>query len=268
MRLIFLTLFLTAALVSPGGATIPVVDYSSILHNLVAQVRNYAQYLQQTENEFMMLENQTTQIVNQVTALRRFGDPSYYVGLLHLEDFTATASNLSQGVGQTLGQFRQTADGVMALGYTANGLYSNLTNTVDRFGNRVQYTADSFRKFGAVSQMYESYDGSLRTYNGQIASLERQLTETEQKSNASSTQMESDKYHTLVGGIHAQMDTLGTRTVLKGQQLIIQHYMNQSDAARVQEAQRQQQIQERQTDLQHEAAGLSTWIGGEPETGN
>jgi Mg2+ and Co2+ transporter CorA len=268
MRLIFLTLFLTAALVSPGGATIPVVDYSSIFHNIVAEVRNYAQYIQQTENGLLQIENQVTMITNQVTSLRRFGDPQFYVNLLNLSAFTATASNLSQGVGQTLGQFRQTANGVMALGYTANGLYSNLTNSVDRFGNRVQYTADSFRKFGAVSQMYESYDGALRAYNGQIASLERQLTETEQKASAASTQMESDKYHTLVDGIHTQTDALGTQTLLKGQQLIIQHYMNQSDAARTQEAQRQQLIQERQADLQHQAANLSTFIDADPGTGN
>jgi hypothetical protein len=80
--------------------------------------------------------------------------------------------------------------------------------------------------------------------------------------------MEHEKYAALVNAISAQMNALGHTTVLTGQRVTIQHYMNQSDAARVQEAQRQQLIQERQTDLQREAAGLSTWIDADPGTGN
>src|SRR5690349_24167897 len=127
MRAIVLTSFLMATSVSTGFSTIPVVDYSAIAHSIYAHAQDYLKEIESTLNQYTMIENQNSQIVNQVTqiahqvtALERFGSPSYYVNLLHLDQFTSTASSLSQGVGQTIGQFRQTADGVMALGYTPN----------------------------------------------------------------------------------------------------------------------------------------------------
>jgi hypothetical protein len=72
----------------------------------------------------------------------------------------------------------------------------------------------------------------------------------------------------MVNALSAQMNALGHRTNLTGQRVAVQHWMNQNDAARTQEAQRQQLIRERQTDLQHQAANLSTFIDADPGTGN
>jgi hypothetical protein len=256
-------LALTLALLAIGGksqAYILVEDIPNLMNTIVDQTRNYAEYVTQTLNSFTQIENQYTQIVQQATALRKVGDRSYYVGLLHLEDFMATASNLSRGVGQTLDQFRQTADGVTALGYTANGLYSNLTNTVDRFGNRVQYTADSFRKFATVNQMYQGYDRETAAYNREMASLQKQLTEAVNHASADPTTEGRARYQMQAEAIHAEIDALDGRLNAVGQRVLVQQAMNANDAARVQEAQRQQKIQERETSLQNLAHNLAGWI--------
>jgi hypothetical protein len=258
--LILISVGLVSFTCSNARAYILVEDIPNLTHNILNEIRNYAQYIQQTENGFLQIENQVTMIINQATALRREGDQSYYVGLLRLEDFMATASTLSRGVGQTLGQLRQAADGVMALGYTANGLYSNLTNTVDRFGNRVQYTADSFRKFGVVNQMYEGYDRETATYNREMASLQKQLTETVNHLNADSTTEGRARYHAQAEAIHTEIDALDGRLNAVGQRVLVQQAMNANDAARTQEAQRQQKIQERETSLQNLAHNLAGWI--------
>jgi phage shock protein A len=224
-----------------------VEDIPNLTNNAINEVKNYAQQVSQTANQVTQITNQVTQIENQVIALERFGNPQYYVNMLGLSSFMATASVLTSGIGQTVSGYRQAANGALALGYTANGLYSNLTGSLDRYGNPVRYQTDAFRKFAA-----------------QMASLQQQLTTALQNLNAASTQMETEKYAAQVNAIHAQINALTQTTNLTGQRAAVQQLSNQNDAARVQEANRQQEIQERQEDLQNEAAGFSRLIGGAP----
>jgi chromosome segregation ATPase len=243
-------------------ATMSVIDISSIAHNLSAQIANYVQYVEHTLNQLTQIENQTTQITNQVTQLRRFGDPNYYVNVLGLDSFMSTATTLTSGVGSTIAEYRQAANGVMALQYTGNGLYSNLQGTVDRWGNTVQYQPDAFRKFSAVNDMVESYNTQQQTYNAQMASLQQQLANALQKLNSAGDLVTTQKYSAQINAIHAQINALNANSSLGGQRAAIQQLSNQNDAARVQEASREQEIQERETDLQNEANGFRNLIGG------
>ena len=88
-----------------------VEDIPNLSTNIVNEVKNYAQYLSQTANQVTQITNQVTQIENQVIALERFGNPQYYVNLLGLSSFMATASVLTSGVGQTISAYRQAANG-------------------------------------------------------------------------------------------------------------------------------------------------------------
>ena len=239
-----------------------VEDIPHIVQDASNQVRNYAQYLQQTENGVTQITNQITQIENQVIALKRFGDPQYYVNLLGLASFMNTASVLTSGIGQTLSAYRQAANGLQALQYTGNGLYSNLAGSLDRYGNAVRYQPDAFRKFSTVNDMVEGYNTQQRTYNSQMASLQQQLTTALQNLNSAQDLVSTEKYSAQINAIHAQMNALGHTTHLTGQRAAVQQLSNANDAARVQEASRQQEMQERATDLQNEANGFSALIGG------
>lgn len=237
-----------------------VEDIPNLSTNIVNEVKNYAQYLSQTANQITQITNQVTQIENQVIALERFGNPQYYVNLLGLSSFMATASVLTSGVGQTISAYRQGASGLTALGYTANGLYSNLTGSLDRYGNPVRYQTDAFRKFAAVNDMVEGYNTQQRTFNAQMASLQQQLTTAMQNLNAASTQMETEKYAAQVNAIHAQINALSQTTNLTGQRAAVQQLSNQNDAARVQEADRQTLIQEHEEDVKQLATGLGGFL--------
>jgi hypothetical protein len=243
-------------------AYVLVEDIPNYAQTAVNEAKNYAQWLQQSSNQITQITNQATQIENQIIALKRFGDPAYYVNMLGLSSFMNTASVLTSGVGQVLSTYRQGANGVQALQYTGNGLYSNLTGTLDRYGNAVRYQPDAFRKFAAVHDMVEGYNTAERTYNAQMASLQQQLTTAMQNLNAASTQMETEKYAAQVNAIHAQINALSQTTNLTGQRAAIQQLSNQNDAARLQEASREQQVQERATDLEREANGFAQMIGG------
>jgi hypothetical protein len=267
--LILISVGLVSFTCSNARAYILVEDIPALTHSILNEIRNYAQYVQQTLNQFTQIENQNTmifnqgkQLVNQATALARFGDQRYYVNLLDLNGLAATASTLTNGVGRTVAEFRQAASGVEALGYTANGLYSNLTGTLDRFGNAVQYDANGFRKFGAVNDMYNAYGQETATYNREMAEQERQLMTTTQNFNAASTQMDATKYAGQIEVIKAHITALGDRLNAVGQRVVVQQAANQNDAARVQEAQRQQEIQEREADLQNYTNWAGNYIGG------
>jgi hypothetical protein len=250
------------AMGNPSDATIAVIDYTSILNNITAEAKNYLQYVTEVENSYQQIENQYTQIIGMYDQLRRFGDPAYYINLLNLNSFTSSASSLSGGIGHTVSQIEQTANGVAALGYTANGIYSNLQGMVDRFGRPVQFNQDAFRKFSTVQYGADAYDQQLRTYNTQIASLEQQLTYATNQMNADSSAEGRARYQALMEGIHAQIDALNGQTQAAAHRVLIQQAMNQNDAARTAEAERQKEAQERKADLEGEANGLSGLIWG------
>jgi hypothetical protein len=262
MKKSLLSLLVAGLMSAKAQAYVLVEDIPSLTQNGMNEVRNYAQYVQTVANQVTQIGQGVAQIQNQITALQRFGNPQYYVNMLGLSSFMNTASVLTSGIGNTLSAYRQAANGLQALGYTGNGLYSNLTGSLDRYGNPVQYQTDAFRKFAAVNDMVEGYNTQQRTFNAQMASLQQQLTTAMANLNAASTQMETEKYAAQVNAIHAQMNALTQTTNLTGQRAAVQQLSNQNDAARVQEASRQEEIQERQEDLQNEATGFSRLIGG------
>ena len=253
------TLFLPLALlllVSPLRAYVLVEDIPALTHNAINEVKNYAQYVEQTANQVTQITNQLTGLEYQIVQLERFGNPQYYVNLLGLDSFMSTASVLTSGVGQTISAYRQAANGLQALQYTGNGLYSNLTGTVDRWGNPVRYQPDAFRKFGALNDMLESYNTGQRTYDSQMASLQQQLATALQNLNSSRDLVSTEKYKGQIEAIHAQITSLASNTHLNGQRASIQQLGNQNDAARVQEASREQEIQEHEEDLRQMARGF------------
>ena len=264
MRTLILTTIASVILVSgrDAKAYLLVEDIPNLTHSITSEIQNYAQYTTQTLHQLQTVENQVVQIENQVIALERFGNPQYYVNLLNLNSFMATASNLTSGIGQTIATYRQLANGATALSYTANGLYSNLTGALDRYGNPVQYNANAFKKFAAVNNMVDAYNTQQQTYNTQMASLQQQLTVALQNLNSAPDHMSAQKYAAQVNAVSAQINALGHTTSLTGQRVAVQQLQNQNDAARVQEASREQEIQERQEDLQNEARGFSNLIGG------
>jgi hypothetical protein len=105
-----------------------------------------------------------TQELQQVTAyVKAFGDPS---SLLNITGANQLISNLRQtGVGQTIGQLHQAANGIQALQYTANGLYTNLGSTFTTPGGvHLPRAEELYRKYGAIQQSSQNFQGLLVTY--------------------------------------------------------------------------------------------------------
>jgi peptidoglycan hydrolase CwlO-like protein len=250
-KLILITILLFA---SQAHGQLIVHDAITNAQQIASELKNYAEWLQQTEN-------QVTQIENQISQIEQQGTSDYVVNRLDLNPISGTIEQLKDGIGQTLADVREAADGADALRYTASGLYSDISGMTDRFGAEVQWNLDSFRKFQSVNANVELLSTQQQAYNAQIANLQSQLATALRNLNGEHTAIETAKYASQVNAISAQMNALGHTTNATSQRLQAQQTSNANDAGRMAEAMRQREIQERTTSLQQEVQTFTNLIG-------
>jgi hypothetical protein len=262
MKRVFLVASLALMSRAPDAeAYLQVEDIPHYLLSTIQQVVNYAQYVEHSLNQLTQIANQVTQIENQVIGLKRFGDPAYYVGLLHLDQIRGSFQALGTAV-DSAGTLSSNSVGYSALGYTNFGIYPSYQGMVTKYGDPIQWEQDAFRKFGAVNGAYQQYNQGMVTYNQQLKALQDQYQALLEQYNREDNQMARQALATQMAAIKAQEDVLAHKVALQGQLLEAQHLQNQNAAALSAEAERQKMVQERATELQRAAGNLGTWIGG------
>lgn len=263
MRNIGFILIIWFLLTGRAHSYVLVEDIPNLANNLVSEVKNYAQYIEQTYNQISMLGNQVTQITNQIVQLERMGDPRTYVNMLGLDQFFSAIEQVKDGAGTTISAYRNVANGAMALGYTANGLYSDLRGRVDRYGNAVQWNTNAFRKYQSFNDMSEAYNTSERTYNTQMGTLQAELKLAITNLNRERTQIGKEAYSAQINAIAAEMNAAAHNANLSGQRATIMQAANLNDVGRMQEADRQTRAQENMESAQNLTRTLSSWISGQ-----
>jgi septal ring factor EnvC (AmiA/AmiB activator) len=223
----------------------------NIATQIAGQLRQELQHAESIAKYAEMIRKQTQQIqqltmmINQnVEQLRRIGDPNTYINMLGLDALFNEMSRIKNGIGSTVAEFQQTADGMMALKYTANGLYQDISRMPDRFGKTVQYDANSFKQFGAVQDMYRSFNTELEQANQSLAVLYQEKEQTLKQLNSAGSLIEEEKYKAKLQAVQASIDNVIARTNMAAQKVLVQHAANQNDQARMQQAMVQQRLQE------------------------
>ena len=248
-----LLLVLVAVLIvaAPAKATLVVYDPIATVQNVVQQVidrvvqaaqhaEDMAKYVQMIENQTQQIAQLTTMINQNIQQLERLGDPATYVNMLSLNTVVAEIQRTMSGVGTTIAEFQQTANGIMALKNTANGLYQDLSQLKDQFGNQVQFQPNMFMKFGMVQNMYQSFQNEMAQTNQALASLLQQKQQLLQQINGATSLIETEKLKSQLQAVEASISGATTRLNLYSQKMMVQNAANQNDAARMQEAQREQ----------------------------
>lgn len=262
----WLVLIAVLLLSGPAKATLVVFDPIATAQNVVQQVvdrvvqaaqhaEDMAKYVQMIENQTQQIAQLTTMISQNVQQLERLGNPQTYINMLSLNTIVADIQRTMNGVGTTVAEFQQTANGAMALKNTANGLYQDLSQLKDQFGNSIQFQPDAFTKFGLVQNMYQSFSTEMTQANQALANLLQQKQQILQQLNAASSLIETEKLKAELQAVEANISGATARLGVYSQKVLVQNAVNQNDAARVQEAQRQQwQQQALADDLAMQAA--------------
>src|ERR1700758_817115 len=232
-----------------GG--IPVYDAIATAQNVIQQVvdrvvqaaqhaEDMAKYVQMIENQTQQIAQMTTMISQNVQTLERLGNPQTYINMLSLNTILADIQRTMNGVGTTVAGFQQTANGFMALKYTANGLYQDLTQLKDQFGNPIQFQSNNFTRFAMVQNMYQSFNTEMTQANQALASLLQQKQQILQQLNSASSLIETEKLKSQLQATEANINNATARLNMYSQKIMVQHTANQNDIARAQEAQREQ----------------------------
>jgi hypothetical protein len=229
----------------------PIHTVLNVAQQVYGQVRQEAQHAEDITKYTSMIQkqlqqiNQLTNIIDQhVEQLRRFGNPDTYVNMLGLDDLFEEVNKMKMGVGRTVANFTETANGIAALKYTGRGLYQDVSEVPDRFGNKVQYDAERLRKFGVVQDMYEDYNNQLSAVNESFARLEDEVHNTTHQMDTAGSLVETEKLKGKLAAVQGTLDAEMQRTALAALKILVQAESNRNDQARTQEAARQRRIQE------------------------
>jgi septal ring factor EnvC (AmiA/AmiB activator) len=246
-----LVLILVASGSYSARAIISVYDAINTAENVVQQVvdrvvqaaqhaEDMAKYVQMIENQTQQIAQLTTMISQNVQTLERLGNPATYVNMLSLNTILADIQRTMNGVGTTVAGFQQTANGFMALKNTANGLYQDLTQLKDQFGNPIQFQSNKFTEFAMVQNMYQSFNTEMSQANQALAGLLQQKQQLLQQLNSASSLIETEKLKSQLQAVEANISNATARLNMYSQKIVVQQAANQNDAARVQEAQSEQ----------------------------
>ncbi len=253
-RFIRLILLLGSLSASGRASTVvhdPIHTVLNVAQQVYGQIRQEAQHAEDVSKYATMIQkqleqiNQLTSIVNQdLEQLRRFGNPNTYVNMLSLDDLFDEVNKLKTGVGKTVADFNEAANGIAALKYTGQGLYQDFSELPDKFGQKVQYQTGVFKKFGMVQEMNDDYNRQLSTVNQSFLRLEDEVHNTAQQINGAGSLVETEKLKAKLQAVQGTLDTNMHRASLAALKVLVQGEVNRNDQARAQEASRERRIQE------------------------
>jgi hypothetical protein len=246
---------------APGRASTvvhdPIHTVLNVAQQLYGQVKQEAQHLEDITKYTTMIQkqleqiNQLTNIVNQdIEQLRRFGNPDTYIHMLGLDELLEEVDKVRTGVGRTVADFRETVNGIAALKYTGQGLFQDLSELPDKFGQKVRYEAESFKKFGMVQDMNDDYNTQLSGVNQSFNRLENEVHNTAQQIDSAGSLVETEKLKAKLQAVQGTLNTILNRASLAALKVLVQGEVNRNDQARAQEASRQRRMQEMVTENQ------------------
>ena len=263
MRKIVFIVTVALFLLRPAGRATDVVHDPihttlNVLQQTIGQIKEAAYHSQDVLKYTEMINrqirqiNQLTTMINQnVEELNRLGNPETYTNMLGLNELFREVNRIQSGVGQTIDNFRATANGIAALKETGDGLYQDLSLLPDRFGQNVLYDLESFKKFGVVQDMYAAYNNEINLANGSMARLQSEKEDTLRQLNTAGSLVETQKWKGKLEAIQGTIDNVTSRVTAAGQQILVQEAVNRSDEARRAEAYRQMKSQEMATETQY-----------------
>lgn len=237
------TLFVSASLLS---AQVVVIDPTAIAHAQANHVVDLAKYVEMVNNQVTQINTLTQQLQQIQAYVKAFGNPA---SLLNITGANQLVGSLQQGgIGQTLTQLQRTANGIQALQYTGNGLYTSLGQSFTTPGGaQVPRFDQLYRKYGAIQQDSRNFQSVTDDVLRRRENLRSNIATTTSKLQASTTDAETQKLNGVLVGYNAELATVDHEIDNATGQIVAQDAENRADREREEQArreERQAQIEE------------------------
>ena len=235
--LISLVISLFAAPLLP--AQLVVIDPTAIAHNQANHIVDLAKYVQMVNNQLTQINTLTQQLQQIQAYVKAFGNPEQ---LLHIAGADQLIGSLQQsGVGQTLTQLQRTANGIQALQYNGNGLYSSLGQSFSTPGGaQVPRIEQLYRKYGAIQQDSRNFQSVTSDVLTRRTNLRNQIASTTTQLQAASTDAETQKLTGVLVGYNAELATVDHEIDNAAGQVLTQDAENRADKERDDQARREE----------------------------
>lgn len=232
-----LAALLIAAPILP--AQVVVIDPTAIAHQQANHVVDLAKYVQMVNNQLTQINTLTQQLQQIQAYVKAFGNPEQ---LLHIAGADQLVGSLQQsGIGQTLTQLQRTANGIQALQYNGNGLYTSLGQSFTTPGGaQVPRFEQLYRKYGAIQDDSRNVQSVTSDVLNRRENLRSNIATTTTKLQASTTDAETQKLTGVLVGYNAELATVDHEIDNATGQVLTQDAENRADRERQEQARREE----------------------------
>jgi len=234
-------LFITALMLAAPIARAQLVVTDPVAHTLsrIDHAQDLAKYIQMINNQVTQINTLTQQLQQIQAYVKAFGNPA---SLLNITGANQLIGSLQQtGIGQTLTQLQRTANGIQALQYTGNGLYTSLgSNFTTPGGATVPFDQQLYRKYGAIQDDSHNFQSVTDDVLNRRQTLRNNIASTTTKLQASTTDAETQKLNGVLIGYNAELATVDHEIDNATGQIVAQDAENRADRERQDEARREE----------------------------
>ncbi len=226
--------------VASARAQMAVYDAHLNTQTILNQAQNIAKYVQMIQNQIQQINTLTSQLQELQHYNEVFGDPSK---ILNLSSFNGLIQDLQNtGVGQSIGELQNLADGVSALRYDANGLYHNIGETFTTpTGQTATRDSDSYRPFAAINQTTKNYSDVYADVIDRRQALKQEIAATTAKLRTASTASEVQKLTGILIGLNGALAAADKEIDQALSLSVVQDAENRNDRAKQELARSEEQ---------------------------
>jgi len=244
----FIASLITAVLFTAPMVCAQLVVTDPVAHTLtrIDHAQDLAKYIEMINNQVTQINTLTQQLQQIQAYVKAFGNPA---SLLNITGANQLVGSLQlNGIGQTLTQLQRTANGIQALQYTGNGLYTSLGQSFTTpGGTTLPFNQQLYRKYGAIQDDSRNFQSVTDDVLRRRETLRNNIASTTSKLQASTTDAETQKLNGVLIGYNAELATVDHEIDNAAGQVLTQDAENRADKERDDQArreERQAQIQE------------------------
>ena len=220
-------------------AQVVVIDPTSIARNQANQAVNLAKYVEMINNQVRQINTLTQQLQTTQAYVKAFGDPEQLLSIVGADQLVGSLQQ--SGVGETISGLQQSASGIQALRYSANGLYTSLDKTFTTPGGaQVPRVDQLYRKYGAIQNGSRNFQAVTDDVLSRRENLRGDIAATTARLQASTTDAETQKLTGVLVGYNAELATVDHEIDQAAAQVATQDAENRADRERQEEARREE----------------------------